>query len=81
VQQGKRIGVIATQLLLLAMPTPLWKSMQLLKYGKSGVRSLLPIEQNRISDPYTTEVARYYLAPMLAQRIDTLVYGCTHYPT
>jgi len=38
------------------------------------------IEQNRISDPYTTEVARYYLASMLAQRIDTLVYGCTHSP-
>ena len=38
------------------------------------------IEQNRISDPYTREVAQDYLAPLLQQGIDTLVYGCTHYP-
>jgi glutamate racemase len=38
------------------------------------------IEQNQISDPYTIEVARRYLAPLIQQQIDTLVYGCTHYP-
>jgi glutamate racemase len=38
------------------------------------------VEQNRLYDPYTTEVARQYLAPLLQQRIDTLIYGCTHYP-
>ncbi|HAT15598.1 MAG TPA: glutamate racemase, partial [Microcoleaceae bacterium UBA11344] len=30
--------------------------------------------------PYTYEVAREYLAPLIQQRIDTLIYGCTHYP-
>ena len=38
------------------------------------------IEQNRIDDPYTTQVAQRYLAPLLKQQIDTLIYGCTHYP-
>ncbi|MHC5826598.1 MAG: aspartate/glutamate racemase family protein, partial [Nostoc sp.] len=38
------------------------------------------IEQNRIHDPYTAEVARAYLEPLLEQEIDTLVHGCTHYP-
>jgi glutamate racemase len=38
------------------------------------------IEQNRLSDPYTKAIAQDYLAPLLAQQIDTLVYGCTHYP-
>ena len=38
------------------------------------------IEQNRAQDPYTREVAEQYLHPLLLQQIDTLVYGCTHYP-
>lgn len=38
------------------------------------------IEQNRIHDPYTIQVAHSYLEPLLEQEIDTLVYGCTHYP-
>ena len=38
------------------------------------------IEQNRVLDPYTAQIAQQYLAPLLAQKIDTLVYGCTHHP-
>ncbi|MFO0140828.1 MAG: glutamate racemase, partial [Aphanizomenon sp.] len=38
------------------------------------------IEQNRIHDPYTTEIAKTYLEPLIEKEIDTLVYGCTHYP-
>jgi glutamate racemase len=26
------------------------------------------------------QAARHYLQPLLEQKIDTLVYGCTHYP-
>jgi glutamate racemase len=28
----------------------------------------------------TREIARVYLGPILAERIDTLILGCTHYP-
>jgi glutamate racemase len=46
-----------------------------------GCPAFVPlIEQNRISDPYTYEIAREYLEPLIEQDIDTLVYGCTHYP-
>lgn len=38
------------------------------------------IEQNRIHDPYTLAVAQQYLQPLLQASIDTLIYGCTHYP-
>ncbi len=30
--------------------------------------------------PVTREIARIYLEPLLAENIDTLVLGCTHYP-
>ena len=29
---------------------------------------------------YKRQVAQQYLAPLMAQQIDTLVLGCTHYP-
>jgi glutamate racemase len=38
------------------------------------------IENNRLADPYTLQVAKEYLQPLLERSIDTLVYGCTHYP-
>jgi glutamate racemase len=83
VHQGKRIGVIATPataksnayrhaILEIDPDVQVWQV---------GCPEFVPlIEQNRIHDPYTTEVARSYLEPLLKQEIDTLVYGCTHYP-
>lgn len=83
VQQGKRIGVIATPataksnayrhaILEIEPDVQVWQV---------SCPEFVPlIEQNRIHDPYTTEVARSYLEPLLKQEIDTLVYGCTHYP-
>jgi glutamate racemase len=38
------------------------------------------IESNRIYEPYTQKVAAGYLEPLLANQIDALIYGCTHYP-
>ena len=63
-------------------------------YGKA-IRSLDPsleviatacpllvplIEEGLFQDEITDSVLRRYLQPMLAQGIDTLVLGCTHYP-
>ncbi|MGB3694374.1 MAG: glutamate racemase [Spirulinaceae cyanobacterium] len=82
-QKGKRIGVIATpataasnayrDAILEADPTT--------QVWQIGCPEFVPIiEQGRINEPHTIEVARKYLAPLLDQQIDTLVYGCTHYP-
>ena len=40
------------------------------------------VENNTISpdDPVPLEIARRYLAPILAAGVDTLILGCTHYP-
>jgi glutamate racemase len=83
VQKGKRIGVIATPatvasdsyrraVLEIDPTTQVWQV---------GCPEFVPlIEQNRINDPYTAEVAQQYLQPLIWQQIDTLIYGCTHYP-
>lgn len=83
VQQGKRIGVIATAATVSsnAYSRAILEIDPTVQVWQVGCPEFVPlIEQNRINDPYTLEVARYYLAPLLAQQIDTLVYGCTHYP-
>ncbi len=38
------------------------------------------IEEGLFDDPITDQVLARYLAPLLAEGIDTLVLGCTHYP-
>lgn len=83
VHVGRRIGVIATpataasdayrQTILEVEPTA--------EVWQVGCPEFVPlIEQNRIHEPYTYQVAQTYLEPLLARQIDTLIYGCTHYP-
>jgi len=83
VQQGRRIGVIATpataashayrHAILEADPTA--------QVWEVGCPEFVPlIEHNRVNDPYTAAIAQEYLEPLIQQRIDTLIYGCTHYP-
>jgi glutamate racemase len=38
------------------------------------------IEEGMFDDPITDQVINRYLNPLLAERVDTLVLGCTHYP-
>ncbi len=38
------------------------------------------VEEGWLDHPVTRLTAQEYLAPLLAQNIDTLVLGCTHYP-
>lgn len=83
VQQGKRIGVISTPATAAsnAYQQAILEIDGTAKVWQVGCPQFVPlIEQNRISDPYTKEIARQYLAPLIQQQIDTLVYGCTHYP-
>ena len=38
------------------------------------------VEEGRIQDSITTQVARGYLKPLQKANVDTLILGCTHYP-
>jgi glutamate racemase len=38
------------------------------------------VEQGRILEPESRVIIQRYLAPLIHHQIDTLVYGCTHYP-
>lgn len=83
VQVGNRIGVIATP--ATAASNAYRQAIQEInpaaQVWQVGCPEFVPlVESNRIHDPYTREVAKEYLAPLLEQQIDTLVYGCTHYP-
>ncbi len=80
---GKRIGVIATPATAAsnAYRHAIQEIDPTVQVWQVGCPAFVPlIEQNRINDAYTYEVAKEYLAPLLQQQIDTLIYGCTHYP-
>ncbi len=38
------------------------------------------VEEGWLDNDVTAQVARRYLAPLLEEKVDTLVLGCTHYP-
>lgn len=83
VQQGRRIGVIATPATAAsnAYRRAITEIEATAQVWQVGCPEFVPlVEQNRVDDPYTTEVAQQYLEPLLQQQIDTLIYGCTHYP-
>lgn len=82
VQKGKRIGVIATP--ATAASNAYRRAIEEIdptaQVWQVGCPEFVPlIEQNRIYEIYTKEVAKQYLKPLLQLKIDTLVYGCTHY--
>lgn len=80
---GRRIGVIATPATVAsnAYQQAIKAIDPTLQVWQVACPEFVPlIEQNRVFAPYTAEVAQQYLAPLLAENIDTLVYGCTHYP-
>jgi glutamate racemase len=83
VHQGSRIGVIATP--ATANSGAYKRAIQEIspeaQVWEVGCPEFVPlIESGRIQDPKTRELAQGYLAPLLEANIDTLIYGCTHYP-
>lgn len=83
VQSGQRIGVIATPATAAsnAYRRAILEVDASAQVWQVGCPEFVPlIEQNRLDDPYTYEITREYLAPLLQRQIDTLIYGCTHYP-
>lgn len=83
VKVGKRIGIISTVATAKsnAYQNAIKEINPQVDVWQVGCPEFVPlIEQNRIYDPYTKKVAEEYLAPLIKDNIDTLVYGCTHYP-
>ncbi len=83
VQVGKRIGVISTPATAAshAYRDAILEVDPTAEVWQIGCPEFVPIvEANRINEPYTYQVAQEYLEPLLEQEIDTLIYGCTHYP-
>lgn len=82
VQKGRRIGVISTPATAdsNAYHNAIKEIDKNAQVWQVGCPEFVPlIEANRIRDPYTKEVAKQYLKPLLQNNIDTLIYGCTHY--
>ncbi len=83
VGKGKRIGVIATTATVKskAYVRAICESDPQAQVFQIDCPEFVPlIESDRVHDPYTLQVAKQYLQPLIDANIDTLVLGCTHYP-
>jgi glutamate racemase len=81
--QGQKIGVIATPATVNsnAYLHAITEANPQAQVWQVACPEFVPlIENNRLEDPYTLEIAKEYIQPLLDRSIDTLVYGCTHYP-
>ena len=83
VKSGQNIGVISTE--ATAESNAYQQAVQEIdaeaKVLQVGCQEFVPlIESDRIHDPYTLATAKRYVEPLIEAGIDTLVYGCTHYP-
>ena len=82
VRVGQRIGVIATP--ATAASNAYRQAVQEVDPATQVWQVGCPefvmlIEQNQLHSAYTKRIAQEYLQPLLEQKIDTLIYGCTHY--
>ncbi|MEI6430150.1 MAG: glutamate racemase [Pseudanabaena sp. ELA607] len=83
VRKGRRIGVIATKATVQseAYVNAIKESDPTAEVWQQACPEFVPlIEAGRLRDPHTAAVARNYVEPLLDAGIDTLVFGCTHYP-
>jgi glutamate racemase len=83
VKQGRRIGVIATPA---TVASDCYRKAILeinpeIEVFQVACPEFVPlIESNQISHPQTRTIVLNRLQPLMDAGIDTLVYGCTHYP-
>ena len=78
-----RIGVIGTRATIAsqAYQEAIYRFSQNAHVLSSACPLLVPlVEEGLFEDEITRRVLERYLEPLLLQRIDTLVLGCTHYP-
>jgi len=78
-----RVGVIGTESTIASGVYPRTIARlrpELVVLGRACPLLVPLVEEGWEEDEITELVARRYLEPLLAQAIDTLVLGCTHYP-
>jgi len=80
---SKKIGILATQGTLSSSlfhqtSKVVTNGIELIEQNGEGLVPL--IEQGRVNDSATKELLERYLNPMVAEGVDCLVLGCTHYP-
>jgi glutamate racemase len=81
--RNRRIGVIATRATVRsqAYPSSIRARDPRVRVWARACPLLVPlVEEGWLKHSVTKAVLREYLAPLLRQRVDTLVLGCTHYP-
>ncbi|MCM1982699.1 glutamate racemase [Lyngbya confervoides] len=82
-RQGTRIGLIATQATVDSQCY--LRALQEIKGDLAVFQVACPefvplIEQGKLECQETREIVQARLQPLIEARIDTLIYGCTHYP-
>lgn len=83
VQAGSRIGIMATHATVKsqAYSNEIWRCASDAQVWEIACPKFVPlIEKNQIDSPAMMEAAEEYLQPLIDREIDTLVFGCTHYP-
>lgn len=81
--QSKIIGILATQGTLNSslFAETSKKHMEGIKIIETVGKGLVPlIEENRINTPEMRDLLKEYISPMISEKIDHLVLGCSHYP-
>ncbi len=81
--RNRHVGVIGTRATIRsgAYEKALRASDNNVRVSSRACPLLVPlIEEGLLDDDVTDQVILRYLEPLLADRIDTLVLGCTHYP-
>jgi glutamate racemase len=78
-----RVGVIGTESTIGSGAYT--RALHAARAGLEVVSQACPLfvplaEEGWLDHPVTREVARIYLAPLVAAGVDTLILGCTHYP-
>lgn len=83
ITKTNKIGVLATKgtlnsVLFEKTSNPIRNTIQIQETIGKGLVTL--IENGKLNSKETKTLLSLYLAPMLANNIDSLVLGCTHYP-
>jgi glutamate racemase len=81
--QNRRVGIIGTRATVASRAYE--RAIQSIDPGVTVLSQPCPllvplIEEGMFDHSVTIEMLHHYLDPLIAERIDTLVLGCTHYP-
>jgi len=83
VTRNRRIGVIGTEGTVFsgAYPREIHRLMPKAKVFSRPCPLFVPlVEEGKIAGPVAEAVVKEYLKPLLKEKVDTILLGCTHYP-